>query len=143
MAVVILGILGAVALPNYFSAVQSTRQKDAASQISQIQTAIQGYREEFLSDPSGWDDIARITPISTNNGSANGAQFTKIYSSNGGHYSISVTASGEDTINISALAESLGASSHWDIKSCLNTQKGLADIQLGGANFEAIAPNCE
>ena len=38
VAVVIVGILGAVALPQYFNQVQKTRQNEAATQLSQVQT---------------------------------------------------------------------------------------------------------
>lgn len=142
IAVAVLGIISVVALPNYLNAVKATKQKDVANQISQIQTAIQGYREEFLINPNGWTELARITPVSTNNGSANGASFASISSSNGGYYTINVTALDQDQFSISANAMGTASANRWDIKSCLNTKKGLSDIKLGTGAASAAAPNC-
>ena len=142
IAVLILGIISIVALPGYLNTIKSARQKDVASQLSQIQTAIQGYREEFLSNPTGWTELARITPIATNNGSASGTSFSSITSSNGGHYTISVQTQDQETIAMTAEAKGQEPTSRWDIKSCLNTKKGLSDIKLGGSEAGAETPNC-
>lgn len=142
IAVVILGIISSVALPNYLNAIKASRQKDVASQISQIQSAIQGYREEFLSNPTGWSELARITPVATNNGSASGTSFSAITSINGGHYTITVGIQDQDLLSITAMANGQGSSGSWDIKSCLNTKRGLSDIKLGSATAGAAAPNC-
>lgn len=142
IAVAILGIISAVTLPNYLNAINSTRQKDVANQISQIQTAIQGYREEFLANPNGWSELGRITPVATNNGGATGSSFSEIMSINGGHYTIKVEIKNQDLLTISALANNHESSNNWDIKSCLNTKTGLSDIKLGGVTAGAVAPNC-
>ncbi len=142
IAVLILGIISTLALPGYLNAMKSTRQKDVASQLSQIQTAIQGYREEFLGNPSGWTELARITPVATNNGSASGTSFSSITSSNGGHYTISVQAQDQEIITMTAEAKGQGSTSRWDIKACLNTKKGLSDIKLGSSEAGAETPNC-
>ena len=46
VAIVIVGILGAVALPQYFNQVQKTRQNEAATQLSQVQTTIAAFVDE-------------------------------------------------------------------------------------------------
>ena len=70
VAVGIVGILSAIALPNYANSVNKARQADAANQISQIQSTIQAFREEYLTNPSSWSDLARITPVPSSNGPA-------------------------------------------------------------------------
>ena len=41
ITVVIVGILSAVALPNYFNQVQRTKQNEAAATLAQIQISLQ------------------------------------------------------------------------------------------------------
>ena len=43
IAVAIVGILGAVALPQYLNQIQKTRQNEAAATVSQIQTTIAAF----------------------------------------------------------------------------------------------------
>ena len=90
----IVGLLSAISLPNYMNAIKATRQKDVANQISTIATSIGAYREEFLANPSSWDDLSRIGPVTTNNGGAKGNTFTPITSPNGGYYNIAISSSG-------------------------------------------------
>ena len=140
ISVVIVGLLSAIALPNYMNSIKATRQKDVANQIANIQTSIEAYREEFLANPTSWDGLARITPVSTNNGSAKGNSFSPITSPNGGYYTITISSSG-NLLSLSGTPVSNG-SSKWDIKACLNTQTGLSDTKLGNGTTAAATPVC-
>ena len=103
ISVAIVGLLSAISLPNYMNAIKATRQKDVANQISTIATSIGAYREEFLANPSSWDDLSRMNPVITNNGGAKGNTFTPITSPNGGYYTIAISSSG----NLLSLMRSL------------------------------------
>jgi prepilin-type N-terminal cleavage/methylation domain-containing protein len=140
ISVVIVGLLSAIALPNYMNSIKATRQKDVANQLANIQTSIEAYREEFLANPTSWDGLARITPVSTNNGSAKGNSFSPITSPNGGYYTITISSSG-NLLSLSGTPVSNG-SSKWDIKACLNTQTGLSDTKLGNGTTAAATPVC-
>ena len=140
ISVVILGLLGAISLPNYMNSIKATRQKDVANQISNIATSIGAYREEFLSNPSSWDDLSRMSPVITNNGGAKGNTFTPITSPNGGYYTIAISSSG-NLLSLSGTPVS-SWSTNWDIKSCLNTQTGISDLKLGNGNTAAANPVC-
>jgi prepilin-type N-terminal cleavage/methylation domain-containing protein len=140
ISVVILGLLSAIALPNYLNSIKSTRQKDVANQISNIATSIAAYREEFLANPTSWDSLSRISPVLTNNGGAKGTSFSTITSPNGAYYSITVSSSG-NLFTLNGTPVSNGSSS-WDIKSCLNTQTGLSDVKLGNGSTAAATPLC-
>ena len=59
IAVAILGILGAVALPQYFNQVQKTRQNEAAATVSQIQTTIAAFVDEMRLLPTSWNDLGK------------------------------------------------------------------------------------
>ena len=140
IAVVIVGLLSSIALPKYMNSIKATRQKDVANQIANIQTSIEAYREEFLANPSGWDALARIAPINTNNGGAKGTSFSTITSPNGGSYSIAISSSA-DLFSITGTPVASG-SAQWNIKACLNTQTGLSDIKLGNGTTAAATPVC-
>ena len=140
ISVVILGLLGAISLPNYMNSIKATRQKDVANQISTIATSIGAYREEFLANPSSWDDLSRMSPVITNNGGAKGNSFTPITSPNGGYYTIAISNTG-NLLSLNGTPVSSG-STNWDIKSCLNTQTGISDLKLGNGTTAAANPLC-
>lgn len=140
ISVSLVGILTAIAVPNYMNAIKSTRQKDVANQIANILTSISAYREEFLASPTSWDALSRVSAVSTNNGSAKGTSFTPISSPNGGYYTITVSTS-NNLISLTATPQA-STSAAWNIKSCLNTQTGLSDINLGNGTTPAAMPVC-
>jgi prepilin-type N-terminal cleavage/methylation domain-containing protein len=140
ISLVIMGLLSAIALPNYMNSIKATRQKDVANQISNIATSIGAYREEFVANPTGWDSLSRISPVLTNNGSAKGDTFEPITSPNGGYYSIALSSSANLFTFTGTLIAS--GSSTWDIKSCLNTQTGISDLKLGNGTAAAADPVC-
>ena len=140
ISVVIVGLLSAIALPNYMNSIKATRQKDVANQIANIQTSIEAYREEFLANPTSWDALSRMTPVSTNNGSAKGNTFSPITSPNGGYYTITISSAG-NLLSLSGTPVS-SWSTKWNIKACLNTQTGLSDIKLGNGTTAAATPVC-
>ena len=140
ISVAIVGLLSAISLPNYMNSIKATRQKDVANQISNIATSIGAYREEFLANPSSWDDLSRMSPVITNNGGAKGNSFTPITSPNGGYYTIAISSSG-NLLSLSGTPMSSG-STNWNIKSCLNTQTGISDLKLGNGTTAAATPLC-
>jgi prepilin-type N-terminal cleavage/methylation domain-containing protein len=140
ISVAIVGLLSAISLPNYMNSIKATRQKDVANQISNIATSIAAYREEFLANPSSWDDLSRMSPVITNNGGAKGNTFTAITSPNGGYYTIAISGSG-NLLSLSGTPVS-SWSVKWDIKSCLNTQTGISDLKLGNGTTAAATPLC-
>ena len=140
ISVAIVGVLSAISLPNYMNSIKATRQKDVANQISNIATSIGAYREEFLTNPSSWDDLSRMSPVITNNGGAKGNTFTPITSPNGGYYTIAISSSG-NLLSLSGTPVS-SWSTNWDVKSCLNTQTGISDLKLGNGTTAAANPLC-
>jgi prepilin-type N-terminal cleavage/methylation domain-containing protein len=140
ISLVIMGLLSAIALPNYMKSIKATRHKDVANQISNIATSIGAYREEFVANPTGWDSLARISPVLTNNGGATGINFPSITSPNGGSYTITVSSAG-NLFSLTGIPASSGSTT-WDIKSCLNTQTGISDLKLGNGTTAAATPVC-
>ena len=70
VTVAIVGILGAVAWPQYFNQVQKTRQNETATLISQLQVTIAAFVDEMGLLPESWADLNKITPLMTPSGPA-------------------------------------------------------------------------
>lgn len=133
-SVSIVGILSSIALPNYVQQLNRAKQSDVVTLIAQIQNTIQAYREEFLSQPGGWDDLALITAVPTSTGAASGSSFSAVISPSG-HYQLAISANG-DVINLSATPISIDQ--RWQVLACLNTENGYSAI----SRDQASAPNC-
>ena len=143
-AVSIIGILSTLALPNYMNAVKKAKQSEVANQISQIQNTIQAYREEYLEDAEDWSDLARITPVATSSGPAEGEWGNPdkaIKTPNGGEYRLVVNSS--DEIKFITAVPSSPERHKWDLKACINTNTGFSDIQKGDGITPAALPICD
>ena len=75
VTVAIAGILGSIALPQYFHQVQRTRQNEAATSLSQIQVTIAAFVDEMGLLPKSWSDLNKITPLMTPDGPADQQDF--------------------------------------------------------------------
>jgi prepilin-type N-terminal cleavage/methylation domain-containing protein len=138
VTVAIIGILSAIALPRYQNVINQSRQSDVVSQITQIQTTIQAYADEFLAAPSSWDQLARLAPVMGNNGAVTGGNLSAFDSPNGGSYSISAVSSG-NTFTITATPKQASLA-NWNIKACVNISNGVSQVQRGtGVNAAANA----
>ena len=134
VAVGIVGILSAVALPNYTNSVNKAKQTDAYNLITLIQNTAQAYREEYLAAPTNWDELAEITPIPSACGPANGA-WGEAQGCNTGaitepnkNYVISIQ---EKTPIIDITASPAHAGDKWTVNGCLNLETGYSSISNG------------
>jgi len=137
VAVGIVGILSAVALPNYTRSVNKAKQADAINLITLIQNTAQAHREEFLLVPTSWDDLAKITPIPTACGKASGgwsggkACSTGEITEPNENYYISVELK-KPLIEITATPIHSGA--EWTVNACLDLGTGYSSISNGCDN---------
>jgi type IV pilus assembly protein PilA len=138
----IVGTLSTIAIPNYMGAVAKAQQAEVASQISNLMNNIQAYREEFLENPTNWDEISRISPVVDQNGVVmDKSGFTKLTTTNGGHYRISMNKRGS-LYEIDA-ERIQGDRSEWTIDACIDTQTGLSDLKKGDdKTVSAGSANC-
>ena len=77
-SITIVGVLASIAIPNHTSQVGKARQNEAVSKISQIQTTIATYADEFGTLPTSWKELNDISAIMTSNGPANQNDFEAI-----------------------------------------------------------------
>ena len=137
IAVAILGILGAVALPQYFNQVQKTRQNEAAATVSQIQTTIAAFVDEMGLLPTSWNDLNKITPLMTPQGPANQTNFSAINLASAGCTEsqqdgcYQVDASERDQIfTLIARSRNRDAAAY-NVVACLDLRTGATDLKKG------------
>ena len=159
IAVGIIGILSAVALPNYTRSICKTKQSEAIGELSMIQSAIMTYTDERGAPPENWGDINEIRPISTtlNNKKtfASGTlDLTNLQTLRNENYQLCAEAKkikiafdatsdkcyGTDssfinTINI--LATPKEQCPNFDVQACINTQTGVTDLEQGNGSIAA------
>lgn len=133
ITVVIVGILSAVALPNYFNQVQRTKQNEAAATLVQIQNTVAAYIDEFNLMPTGWKDLNDIAAIMTTKGPASLTTFNKIVLP-GGNYSVSRTDNGVDRNYYEFTATPTSKKSDvskFNVMACIDLENGASDIKKG------------
>ena len=133
----IVGILSSIALPNYINQVNRTRQNEAASTISQIQTTIASYADEFGVLPTSWSELNDTSAVMTDNGPAFSDNFDQITLA-GGYYDF-VISNNDNLFTITATRED---EPNLNVIACVNLTNGASGINQGTQNATALAPNC-
>ena len=143
VAVVIVGILGAVALPQYFNQVQKTRQNEAATQLSQVQTTIAAFVDEMGLLPTSWKDLDKITPLMTPAGPANETNFGWISIASSGCtekvdsncYTVKAVES-DQVFTLQAKSANSDAK-NYNVVACLDLRTGASDLKKGTSGGKA------
>ena len=133
----IVGILSSVALPNYLNQVNRSRQNEASSVVSQIQTTIATYADEFGILPTSWNDLNDISAIMTDNGPATQNNFGQIKIASGS-YNASITQSG----NLFTVTATNSDAPKLNIIACVNLTNGASGINKGTSAAASTTPNC-
>ena len=137
ITIVIVGILSSVALPNYLNQVNRTRQREAASTISQIQTTIASYADEFGVLPESWAELNNTSVVMTDDGPATKENFQAIKLA-GGYYNVSI----DNTDNLFTITATRDDEPNLNIIACVNLTNGASGINQGTKTATASAPNC-
>ena len=133
----IVGILSSIALPNYLNQVNRSRQNEAASTISQIQTTIASYADEFGVLPESWAELNDTSAVMTDDGPANKDNFQAIKLA-GGYYNVSI----DPPDNLFTITATRDDEPNLNIIACVNLTNGASDIIKGTNAAAASAPNC-
>ena len=137
VAVSLVGILSSVALPNYLRQVNRTRQNEAASTISQIQTTIASYADEFGVLPTSWAELNDTSAVMTDDGPATQDNFQAITLA-GGYYDVAIS----NTDNLFTITATSDDNPNLNIIACVNLTNGASGINQGTKAAAASAPNC-
>ena len=133
----IVGILSSIALPSYLNQVNRTRQREAASTISQIQTTIASYADEFGVLPESWAELNETSAVMTDNGPATSKNFQAITLA-GGYYDVAIN----NTDNLFTITATRDDEPNLNIVACVNLTNGASGINQGTKAASASAPNC-
>lgn len=139
ISISIVSILSSLALPNYLNQVNRTRQNETASVISQIQTTIAAYADEFGVLPTSWADLNNTNAIMTENGPATDNDFAAINLA-GGFYNVAIT----NTANLFTISATRDDEPNLNVIACINLTNGASGINQGKgtADTAATTPNC-
>lgn len=133
----IIGILGSIALPNYSNQINRSRQNEAASTISQIQTTIASYADEFGVLPTSWAELNETSAVMTDDGPASKENFQSITLA-GGYYDVAIS----NTDNFFTITATRDETPNLNIVACVNLTNGASGINKGTKTTAASAPNC-
>jgi prepilin-type N-terminal cleavage/methylation domain-containing protein len=137
VAIAIVGILASVAMPQYFNQVQKTRQNQAATTVSQVQTTIAAFVDEMGLLPTSWSDLDKITPLMTPDGPANQSNFTWVTLASDGCSRMSatncyeITASEKDQIFTLQARPTKQDALAFNVVACLDLRTGSSDLRKG------------
>jgi type IV pilus assembly protein PilA len=139
IATTIVGLLSAVAIPNYVGQLCRAESSEAETTIGSIQSIIAAFVDETSELPTTWNELTSIAAIMTNNGQAKGNLSTTITLPNG-KYSVSVTGPADSAYNISA-SRTDGCPNR-DIIACIDLSNGASDLERGNGTTNAATPIC-
>ena len=137
VAVAIVGILGTVALPQYFNQLQKTRQNEAATTLSQIQTTIAAFVDEMGILPVSWSDLNKITPLMTPDGPANQENFGWITLASAScskaksEHCYEVRVIETDKLFVSTARPRNEDARSYNVVACLDLTNGASDLKKG------------
>lgn len=137
ITVSIVGILSTIALPNYLDQINRTRQNEAASTISQIQTTIATYADEFGLLPGSWADLNSVNAVMTDTGPSKKESFEAIKLA-GGHYEVAISQSA----NLFTITSTSTNAPNLNIIACINLTNGASAVSKGTNSDVAETPNC-
>ena len=137
IAIAIVGILSSVALPNHINQVNRTRQREAASTISQIQTTIASYADEYGVLPTSWAELNDTSAVMTNDGPATANTFEAITLASG-YYAVSI----DNSDNLFTITATRDDEPNLNIIACVNLTNGASGINQGTQAAAASDPNC-
>ena len=134
----IVSILTSIALPNYLNQVNRTRQNETASTISQIQTTIATYADEFGLLPESWADLNDINAVMTDKGPSKENSFTAIKLA-GGYYEVEIS----QNANLFTITGTSANAPKLNVIACINLTNGASAVSKGTSSDIAETPNCE
>lgn len=135
----IVGILSSIALPNYLSQLNRTRQNEASSTITQLQNAIVAYADENGVYPEKWEELNEVVAIMTPSGETFPDEFKKMTLASSGCeqkeqnncYTVEAIHAKKDSLyTLSALPVDTSRK-NYNVIACLDLISGSSDFKKG------------
>ena len=139
MAVSIVGVLSAIAIPNYRGQLCRAESADAEATIGSIKSIISAFADETGVLPTTWNELNSVSAIMTNKGQATGNLSSAITLPNE-NYSLTVTNPSEFEFTLKAAR--LEQCKKRDIIACIDLSNGASDLKRGDGIENATNPIC-
>ena len=147
--IAIVGILSSIALPNYLSQLNRTRQNEASSAITQLQNAIVAFADENGVYPTSWKDLNEVAAIMTPSGVTSQDDFKKMTLASSGCeqkdqnncYTVEAIHANQDSLyTLSALPVDTSRK-NYNVIACLDLISGSSDFKKGNHSGAAEIAN--
>ena len=147
--IAIVGVLSSIALPNYLSQLNRTRQNEASSAITQLQNAIVAFADENGVYPTSWKDLNEVAAIMTPSGVTSQNNFKKMTLASSGCeqknqnncYTVEAIHANQDSLyTLSALPVDTSRK-NYNVIACLDLISGSSDFKKGNHSGAAEITN--
>ena len=142
-AVAIVGALSAIAIPNFYSQLLTTRQRGCASTLSMVQTSTMLFNDEFSNPPRHWADLHTMSPLLTATGTAAERDDFDLLPLRDGHYELSAQHTIGDPIYTYTCQPINTKTAGYNTMGCVNIDTGASDIALGKKDEPVESVNCQ
>ena len=144
IAIAITGILSSISLPIYTRQITKTKQSEAAGILTNLQTSIASYVDEYSAHPTQWGDLAKIAVVMTNNGAIQDSDNTglstlKTMQNEAYNMSITVDSSNDDHYILTATTVD---SNGYNVKACIDVSNGASDLKMGMRDSDKEVADC-
>jgi len=135
----IIGVLSAVAIPNYVGQLCRSETTEAVSSVGSLQAIVSAYIDETGVLPTSWNNLNSISAIMSNDGEMTG-EFTEKWTLPSEHYEITVSGPTSSTYNIKGIPTD--GCPNRDVKACLNASTGASKLSEGDGTTNAVDVIC-
>ena len=144
IGVAIVGILSSISFPIYTRQITKTKQSEAAGILTNLQTSIASYVDEYSAHPTQWGDLAKIAVVMTNNGPIQDSDNTglstlKTMQNEAYNMSITVDSSNDNHYIITATTVD---SNGYNVKACIDVSNGASDLKMGMRDADKEVADC-
>ena len=137
--VAIIGVLSAIALPNYINQSHRARQSEAAASLTQLQNAIVAFADENGVYPTSWKDLNEVAAIMTPSGATTQNNFGKLTLASSGCestnqnncYTVETIHSPQDSLYTLSAIPVDASRKKFNIVACLDLISGSSDFIKG------------
>jgi type IV pilus assembly protein PilA len=144
IAIAITGILSSISLPIYTRQITKTKQSEAAGILTNLQTSIASYVDEYSAHPTQWRDLAKIAVVMTNNGpiqDSDNTGLSTLKTLQNEAYNMSITVDSSNDNHYILTATTID-SSGYNVKACIDVSNGASDLKMGMRDADKEVADC-
>ena len=144
IGVAMIGILSSISFPIYTRQITKTKQSEAAGILTNLQTSIASYVDEYSDNPTKWGELAKIAVVMTNDGPVQdsdsaGLSTLKTMQNEAYNMSINVDSLNDDHYILTATPTD---SNDYNVKACIDVSNGASDLKMGMRDADKEVADC-